>query len=290
MCARQVIPMLLNMDAIYGYAIYGYMLITIIIMITTIVLVIWLWYRDPHQLIVLWNRQIKAECDKQDAYSLNGVPSYHDAWDCPNKTVTEFHRLINLNHDQILSEVLATMQQYPATSIDETNWPQYKWLKAEDRWHPIWVRFMGAWAGSAERLPTLKQITSMFPEVTTLHISVFHPGTTLVEYRAPFRAVSRYHYGLQVPDNDVGLKIEGFDVKWKDKEGFIWNDTLPHSAWNHTSKPRIVIFADIFRNLSFVNDTGSKLIYSLLQRSSPVIQIKQQLQQEGVIIPTTVQK
>jgi beta-hydroxylase len=264
--------------------IYRILSIIIIIIIFGIVLVTWLWYRNPYYLITWWNRRLKSECDNQDAFSLNGIPSYHDAWNCPNKTATELHQLININHNEILGEVLETMKHYDGIPMNEIDWVQRKWLKNEDRWRPIWVRFMGEWAGSAEHLPTLKKIVSLFPEISILHVSVFYPGTTLVEHRGPSRAVHRYHYGLKIPEGDVGLKISGYDVKWKEKEGFIWDDTLPHSAWNHTSEPRIVIFADIFRELSPINSIGSKLIYSMLQRTKHVQHIKTRLQQEGIII------
>lgn len=264
--------------------IYRIFTIIIAIIIFTIVLVVWLWYRDPYYLINWWNRRIKSECDQQDSFPLNGIPSYHDAWECPNKTATELHRLIHINHDQILAEVQETMKHYSGFPMSEIDWVQRRWLKNEDRWRPIWVRFMGEWAGSAERLPTLKQIVSLFPEVSILHVSIFYPGTTLVEHRGPSRAVNRYHYGLKIPNGDVGLKIAGYDVKWKEREGFIWDDTLPHSAWNHTSEPRIVIFADIFRDLSPINAAGSKLIYSLLQRTKHVNHVKTRLQQEGIVI------
>jgi len=264
--------------------VYRILIIMIIIIIVVVILIIWLWYRNPYYLVTWWNNRIKDECDRQDCNFLNGIPSYNNAWDCPNKTATELHQLIYINHDKILGEVLEVMKHYDDIHMNNMNLGQYQWLKNEDRWRPIWVRFMGEWAGSAENLPTLKKIVSLFPEISILHVSVFNPGTTLVEHRGPSRAVHRYHYGLKIPYGDVGLKIGGFDVKWKEKEGFIWDDTLPHSAWNHTSEPRIVIFADIFRELSPINSLGSKLIYSMLQRTKHVQHIKNRLQQEGIII------
>ncbi|CAH6420449.1 Aspartyl/Asparaginyl beta-hydroxylase [uncultured virus] len=263
-----------------------YRVVTIIIafMIFSMVLIVWLWYRNPYYLVTWWNRRIKNECDSQDAFPLNGIPSYHDAWTCSNRTAVELHRLINVNHNDILAEVSETMKHYDGVPMNEIDWVQRKWLKNENRWRPIWVRFMNEWAGSADRLPTLKRIVSLFPDVSTLHVSIFYPGTTLIEHRGPSRAVQRYHYGLKIPEGDVGLKIAGYDVKWKEHEGFVWDDTIPHSAWNHTDQPRIVIFADIFRELSPINSVGSRVIHSLLQRTKHVTQIKARLQHEGVVI------
>lgn len=264
--------------------IYRFLLIIIILIFLFIVVIVWLWYRNPYCLITWWNQRLKLECDVQDSNPLNGIPSYHDACNCKNKTVNDFNRLIYLNHDNILSEVLETMKSYDGLPMTEIDNVQKSWLKNENRWRPIWVRFMGEWAGSSVRLPTLKNIVSLFPDITILHVSIFYPGTTLVEHKGPSRVVHRYHYGLKIPEGDVGLKISGFDVKWKEKEGFIWDDTLPHSAWNHTSEPRIVIFADIFRELSTINSLGSRLIYFLLQKTKHVSNIKSKLQHEGIVI------
>ena len=252
----------------------------------TIVIAAWLWLtglnQDPCYVNKWWNRRIKGECDEQDSKCINGIPSYQDAWHCCSKTATELHRLIRLNHDDILAEVEGTIGKQDGTMVDDIAWNQSKWLKKEDGWCPIWVRFMGDWSKYADKLPTLKRIVSAFPDVTALHISIFKPGTALVQHRGVSRAVHRYHYGLKIPYGDVGLKIAGYNVKWGEKEGYIWDDTLPHSAWNHTPEPRIVIFADIFRQLSIINSLGSKVIYSLLQETKQVSRIKTLLQQEGI--------
>jgi aspartyl/asparaginyl beta-hydroxylase (cupin superfamily) len=245
-------------------------------------IVAWLWYRNPYYLISWWNQHIKSECDQQDSFPMNGIPSFQNAWASNNKSVLEFHRLIHINHDEIYSEVMDIInnQNNFIESKEESSdlLIQRKWLKQENRWNPMWIRFMGDWSKISDKTPTLKRIASLFPEVTSLHISIFNPGTTIIENQGPSRSVHRYHYGLKIPEGDVGLKIAGYDVKWKEREGFIWDDTIPHSAWNHTSEPRIVIFADILRDLSIINAIGSRIIYSLVQRTKHVSQIKTQLQ------------
>lgn len=260
------------------------LIITIIIFMILIATVTWIWTRDPYQLVEWWNQRLKSECDLQDANPLNGIPSYHDADNCPNTTATELHRLIKLYHDDIVAEVMEAMKTYDGLPMNEIDPVQKQWLQAEDRWRPIWVRFMGDWAGSADRLPTLKHIVSLFPDVPLLHVSVFHPGAVLSPHRGISRAVHRYHYGLKVPKGDIGLNLAGHNITWNEKEGFIWDDTLPHSAWNRTTEPRIIIFADVMRDLSYVNYLGSKLMYSVVQRTKHVTEIKERLQSEGIVV------
>lgn len=285
------------MDIRYYVIIVIISVIIICITITTL-----LWYYNPYYFVKWWNESIKTECDDQDKNPLNGIQSYHNVLEYPNKTVTQMHQLIRINHDVILAEVLETIPYYNGFSMDDSDYASHDhdsnhqhlnydsnrqhshWFMNENKWRPIWVRFMGEWAGSADRLPTLKQIISLFPEIPILYVSIFYPGSTLVEHKNAFRAVHRYHYGLKIPDGDIGLKIAGFDVKWKEKEGFIWDDTLPHSAWNHTLEPRIVIFADIPRDLSYVHNIISKMMYAAIKQSKEVIQIKNMLEHEGIVI------
>lgn len=258
--------------------------LVIALIIISILLLAWFWYHNPCQIITWWNRIIRSECDQQDAHPLNGIPSYHNAWDSSNRTAQQFHSLVSLHHEDILSEVLQAINEYDGLSSEETNWESSHWLKDERKWHPIWIRFMGQWAGSSERVPSLKKIASFFPQITALHVSVFRAGAGLVEHRGPNRITQRYHYCLQVAENDIGLRIAGFDVKWKEREGFVWDDTLEHSAWNHTSQTRIVIFADILREFSLINSIGSTIIYNLMQKSKHVSHIKTSLQEEGLIV------
>jgi len=245
--------------------------------------VLWLWYKNPEGLISWWNYRIANDCERRDLIRLEmdppeenqiDVQSYQSARVCSNPVAMKLNTLINLNHDNILIEVIEALK---LNSIQKHTITYPKWLKQEDCWNPLWIKYMGEWAASSEHLPTLKRIASFFPDITVMHVSIFHPGSTIIEHSSPSRAVHRYHYGLKIPKNDVGLKIGGKDIQWIEKEGFIWDDTIPHSVWNHTSEPRIVIFADILRPLSLINSLGTRFIYALTKRTKYVTDIKTQL-------------
>lgn len=238
---------------------------------------LWIWYQEPVRLLAWWNRQISTECDRTDAICLNGIPSYQNAWECSNSTAVKLHQLIHLNHDQILKEVLETMNHTVSidwTTVQHSN----EWIEDDH----MWVKFMGEYAVS--QLPTLTRIATLFPEVITLYISVFKPGTISIEHKGRTRMTQRYHYGLKVANNDVGFRIRGSQAKWIEKEGFLWDNTLPHSLWNHTTEPRITIVADIMREFSAPYAIGSRLLYSWLQRAEPVREIQKQLQAEEMML------
>ncbi len=266
-----------------------YLLCYVVIIVIIIVLIIIasfmsLYYKDPYSVIKWWNNRIKEECDEMDKSVLTSIPSYHDSSNCPNSTARNLNHMIQLNHDTIVTEVTELMEHYSGLPMSDLDNAQNKWLAGDDKWRIIWVKFMGDWAGSANALPTLKNIASMFPDITVLNISILYPGAMLFPHQGPSRAVQRYHYGLRVPDGDVALKLDGHEVKWQEGEGFLWDDTLTHSAWNNTDEPRIIIFADIMRELSPINAFGSRLLYEIMQRTKHVSDITERLKREGIVV------
>jgi len=234
---------------------------------------------NPYSISQWWNRQIKKECDFQDA-TPEGPSGLFDAWDAPNRTIKDLHYQIVSNHDIIKTEIMTALENYEGIPMNEFDPVQQKWLKNENRWKPLWIKFMGKFAESSNLIPTLKKITSMFDDITILHVSVFGPGTVLPRHFGVSRAVHRYHYGISIPVGDVGLEIDGHIIKWKEGEGIVWDDTLPHSAWNRTDSVRIIIFADIYRDLSTMKRFGSKLIYKIAESSNHVKTIQNKLDNE----------
>lgn len=246
--------------------IYHILSIIVALIILIITVIIWAWYKNPKDVITWLNTRI----DKDDEVIIN-------AWDSGDKNIIEMNQLIVINHDDILAEVNDIIKDYDNITMNEIPSINEEWLKNEDKWRPIWIRFMGEWSKTANKLPTLKRIASLFPNINMLYVSVFHPGMTIIQHKGVERSVHRYHYGLKIPENDIGLKIGNTDVKWEEKEGFIWDDTISHSAWNDTDQERIVIFADVFKDLSMINTISSNMIYSLSQRTKYVMDIKDRL-------------
>lgn len=203
-----------------------------------IIMIIWVYYMWN---LEWWNNFIKVECDSQDSFSLTGIPSYNNVWNCKQTSIRDLHGLISIYHNQILDEVNTVHGD------------------------SIWIKNTGEWSDTD--VPTLKQIASLFPEIVNMRVSIFQPGTTLIENKGISRITRKYHYGLKVSGNDVGMRIGGSDVKWEEREGFVWDDTIAHSMWNHTSEPRIIIFADILRELSPLNSLVSTMIYSIMKQN-----------------------
>jgi len=199
----------------------------------------------------------------------NGIPSYYSvntlSNTLSNTSAFQLHQLLQLHHSDILTEVTSILDT--GISSEESI------LTDEKKWNPIWIKYMGESSGISNKFPFLQNISNLFPDIANIYVSILYPGTTVVENSSNSNNIfDKYHYGLQIADNDIGLKIDGFDVKWQNKESFLWDSSIPHAAWNHTNLPRIVIFADIIRNT-----TMAQIKYKLLQYQKCTPQIKDHL-------------
>jgi hypothetical protein len=214
------------------------MILVIIIFITIIIIIVYL--------IKYWSLYINNECDNQDINNINGIPSYHNAWDSNNITINQLHKLILLNHDLIYDQLNDTLEKYEFEAIND-----------------IYIRFSDKWTDNSDKIPILKDIASLFPNITNLYISIINPGDIIINNIGVSRIYQKYQYGLQIPYSDIGLNIKGYDINFIEKNGFVWDNTLPNTTWNHTLTPRILIVADVIRNFSFLNRIGAKFIHKL---------------------------
>ena len=81
----------------------------------------------------------------------------------------------------------------------------------------------------------------------TLGFSILEPGAIIYPHQGYSGEVFRVHVGLQIPTNnaiDCGIQIENTYYGWEVGKVLQFDDTKVHSAWNHTSKNRIVLLMD----------------------------------------------
>ena len=249
----------------------------VFVIIFTLFIYFILYNLNSYKVLGWWNSHIDKIRNEQ-----NKVDHLQDASLSNVKTARKLNRLISESHNQILQEVHTLMESgyygYPMSKMDDI---QRSLTQGSENWSPIWIKFIDSWAGSAKHLPTLTKIVKEIgDDIVLLHVSVFKPGTYLPYHTGISKCVWRYHYGLQIPEGDTYLEIEGVKHKWEAGRGFIWDDTLPHSAWNYTDKIRMVIFADIYRNMPSTYKQLSKLMHKGIQATSHVRHIAKNIESE----------
>lgn len=259
----------------------------IIILVIIILGISILWYvkqEDPYGLLHKWSNFISAECSLQDSVTWNKecsyyarkyntiYPSLYDAEDFRQKNVRELDLAIRTKHDIILSEALSYMKEHDGVPMIKLDEVQAKFMGVTG-WRPLWVKFINGWAPGSDRMPTIKNICNSVPGITLMNISVMHPKTHLPMHVGPSKAVYRYFYGLLVPEGDIALNIMGSVLRYEERRGFVWDDSLLHESWNMSDKPRLIIFADIKREIGPIYDIGTHIVYSMITINSHVSKV-----------------
>lgn len=266
----------------------------IVLLVIIAVLVVYIYFTATHlsayYWINVWNEQLTEVRDVQNRLrkdvDQNLPPSMQYAATANHAGARRLEALLTTNHNAIRQEVLDLIAKgYYGFPMAEVDFLQGASFKNQRGWRPIWVKLLNRWAGASRHLPTLRRVVEqMGDDVVLLHISVFWPPVSLPRHRGISKGMYRYHYGLIIPEGDTGLEVDGVSYKWEEGKGVIWDDTLPHRAWNLTSQPRLVIFADLPRELGWGMNWLNRRVHSLVQRTSHVQEIQEKLAKEGIRI------
>jgi beta-hydroxylase len=100
----------------------------------------------------------------------------------------------------------------------------------------------------ADRFPATLNALRSIPGLRSALWSQLDAGTELPEHTGPNAGMLRYHLGVRC-GVDAGLCVDGTVVPYRDGEGVLFDDTVPHSAWNRGTEPRVTLFCEVERPL-----------------------------------------
>ncbi len=83
--------------------------------------------------------------------------------------------------------------------------------------------------------------------LVTAGFSCLAPHSTTHLHRNVDGYAWRVHLGLDIPEGDVGLEIDGVTHRWRPGRCLVWGPTLPHRAWNNSERDRHILLLDFFR-------------------------------------------
>lgn len=161
-------------------------------------------------------------------------------------------KLLENNWQEIREEALqlAGLSQIKAPTshndIGFNSFFKYGWkrfyLKWYDASHPSAIEFCPKTTFLLNQIPRVK--AAMFAELP--------PGGQLNPHRDPFAGSLRYHLGLVTPNDDkCYISVDGIQKSWRDGQGFLFDETYVHEAYNRTEQNRIILFVDIERPLKW---------------------------------------
>ena len=131
---------------------------------------------------------------------------------------------------------------------------QYKLSGYGDReWRILVVRAYGLdIRENLDRCPTLARLLADKPHIKSASLSFLAPGKVIPTHTGPFRGITRFYMGIEVPMDEDGqpgvtLTIDGEDHKLGNGDALLWDDTYPHGVINHTDQWRIALLMDVYR-------------------------------------------
>jgi hypothetical protein len=198
------------------------------------------------------------------------VPGVNFACNSISTHVQRLHAMVRAGHDDIRREVFRVAEAgYLGVSVINLDSAQRTAFPGQVGWKTIWINFFGASSDVADKLPTLRDIGRQMGHgrLPLFCVSIMTPGTILGSHRGPNKAVHRYLYGLSVPEGDTGMFINGQPLKYREREGYVFDDTIPHASWNLTGENRFLIMADVRRDLGPVANAATGLLYTLLGKA-----------------------
>ena len=105
-------------------------------------------------------------------------------------------------------------------------------------------------AQNCSQCPTITRIidghNTLRTQAGVLYVSKLVPGSHIRAHRGPTNIRMRCHLGVRIPDGDCAIRVGDETRRWREGECLVFDDSLEHEAWNHTSEARIVLIIDVW--------------------------------------------
>lgn len=102
---------------------------------------------------------------------------------------------------------------------------------------------------NCKKCPRTVQLLRSIGGVTSFSISVLEPGSNINPHQGDTDAIIRCHVGLVIPGTlpDLGFQVGNEIRAWEEGKALPFCDAITHTAWNHTSKRRVILNLDVMR-------------------------------------------
>ena len=119
-----------------------------------------------------------------------------------------------------------------------------------DSWKNIYFKnYLMKYELGRKYFPKTYALLESNPAITLAGITTLAPHSRLKAHCGETNSIIRCHLGLKIPGGlpELGLKVKGQSVTWKEGGVFAFNDAYQHEAWNDTDEYRYVLVFDFIR-------------------------------------------
>ncbi|MGC4088042.1 MAG: aspartyl/asparaginyl beta-hydroxylase domain-containing protein [Polyangiaceae bacterium] len=122
-------------------------------------------------------------------------------------------------------------------------------INTDDQWKTYFLHYYGYPLAKAEReCPRTVRALKQIPGLQFAMFSILAPRKHIAAHKGPYAGVLRYHLGVDVPDGCV-IRVDADERSWANGVSLVFDDSFEHEVWNHSDKPRCVLFVDVERPL-----------------------------------------
>lgn len=145
-------------------------------------------------------------------------------------------------------EVRAEWERLPRA--EPRAWPQHG--AYDGKWHVFSFYIMGRRIERNCRFcPETTRLIERVPGLMTAGFSILGPRTRLPLHRGEGPHVLRGHLGVVVPPN-CAIRLSGELRTWQEGKTLVFDDTLPHEAWNASDQEKVVLLIDFRKPRSLI--------------------------------------
>ena len=132
--------------------------------------------------------------------------------------------------------------------MSDVSHPYYEFNLHNGKWEIIALRHQNKDIKTNISLfpKTTKIFKSLGDKIYTCAFSILQPGCEIIEHVNNDHGVLRCHLCLST-NQDCAIIVNGETKKWIPGDFLIFDDTNPHSAYNHGDTPRVVVLFDFYK-------------------------------------------
>lgn len=156
------------------------------------------------------------------------------------------HQILVDNFEQIKAEILNAYSriQIPAFHQIDSVFSRI----SDEKWKTLVIKWYDKNINTSI-CPFTSDLINQMPNVKLAMFSILEAGKYIPMHRGPSKLCLRYHLGIEIPQGECYIKINGEKFYWKEKQALIFDDTFRHEVYNNTGSKRIILFIDFVRPL-----------------------------------------